>query len=134
MPAAAIVLCVLAVVLAGCGSGGGYAPANLRIVQPPASTAPGFTPTATTHPAVRVTVKNIAFNPSTIHLKVGQTVEWINRDNVVHNVTSTNDLTITSPTLGIGQRFAFKATTPGVIRYFCTIHASSMHGAIVVTK
>jgi plastocyanin len=133
--AAALGSCsVLALAAAGCGSGPGYAPTGLVTVKVPAQTAAGFTPSAHTHAAAVVTMKNIAFHPSSITVRVGQVVEWVNRDNVVHNVTSLNGSTIASPTLSIGGRYAFKATTPGVIQFYCTLHPSSMQGRIVVKR
>jgi plastocyanin len=124
---------VAVLLLAGCGSPG-YAPTSLTTVQPAADTAGGYVPTGAIHPAGVVSMRQIAFTPRTITIHVGQTVEWANHDNVLHNVTTVDGHTIVSPNLGPGGRFAFTARVPERINYYCTIHASSMIGTLIVER
>jgi plastocyanin len=35
-----------------------------------------------------ITIQNMAFNPSTLHIPGGTTIIWINKDNVPHQVVS----------------------------------------------
>ena len=37
---------------------------------------------------VRVNIKDLAFSPATLRIKVGQTVEWVNADPLAHTVTA----------------------------------------------
>ena len=80
-----------------------------------------------------VAMQNIAFNPSTIHAKVGQTIKWTNDDSVDHNVTATSGETFKSSNFGQGSTYSTKLTKAGTIQYVCTIHPG-MTGTIVVTK
>lgn len=36
---------------------------------------------------VQIVMRSLAFNPPTVHAKLGQTVIWFNEDNAPHNVT-----------------------------------------------
>ncbi len=125
-PASAV---LAAAALAGCGSSG-YAPTDL-------TTAPGPpVATAVRAPAGRVPVvvamTRLAFRPTTIRTTVGRGVEWVNRDDVVHNVTSVDAATIASPDLAPGRRFVYVPAQPGRLRYYCTIHPSTMTGLLIV--
>jgi plastocyanin len=73
------------------------------------------------------------FSPTSVHAKVGQTVDWTNKDSVAHNVTYVSGPTFTSSnTFGTGGTFALKLTKAGTIQYRCTIHPG-MNGTIVVS-
>ncbi len=119
-----------AAVLAGCGSSG-YAPTDLTTasVPPPAT---GARPAPAGRPAAVVTMAGLAFRPPTITTTVGRGVEWVNRDDVVHNVTSVDAATIASPDLAPGRRFVYVPAQPGRLRYYCTIHPSTMTGLLIV--
>jgi plastocyanin len=43
--------------------------------------------TPTSSAAAHATIKNFAFIPSTIHIRLSQTIEWTNEDAAPHNVT-----------------------------------------------
>lgn len=77
-------------------------------------------------------MRNIAFNPQTIHAKVGETITWVNRDDAPHNVTYASGPRFTSSeTFANGASFSLKLTKAGTIGYMCTIHPG-MNGTIVV--
>jgi plastocyanin len=79
-------------------------------------------------------MKNLAFSPTAIHAKVGQTVVWANQDGPPHNVTYQGGPKFkSSSTLNTGQTFTLKLTQPGTIQYFCSIHPF-MKASIIVTK
>ncbi len=79
-------------------------------------------------------MKNLAFNPKTIHAKVGQTVKWTNDDTPAHNVTYVSGPKFTSSgLLNPGATFSINLTQAGTIQYFCSIHPF-MKATIVVTK
>jgi plastocyanin len=119
--------------IAGCGGSGGYAPANLTTATTPApAPAPAPARPSPTAQALHVTIKDLAFAPHTITTTVGRPVEWINRDDVAHTVTTPDGATISSPRLGPGARFVYVPAKPGTLRYVCTIHPSTMSGELIV--
>jgi plastocyanin len=121
--AGALVAC-----LGACGSstntnGSNYGTAP---VVPAAQTAAG------TRPSKIVRMRSLAFIPATVHVRAGQTIEWINQDSVVHNVTSNDGLAIQSGNFGPGHKFEFTPKQPGSITYYCTIHPTTMQATLVV--
>jgi LysM repeat protein len=100
------------------------------------------TPNATTTPSASTTVgvslKNTAFNPSTITIHVGTTVVWTNNETngVQHTVTSGSPGaptgTFDSGTLNPGQTFQFTFNSTGTFPYYCRIHGEAMTGTVIV--
>ena len=115
--------CAVVALAAGCGGGGGSTSSS----SAPASTSGGG---STAGGGVQVKMKNIQFSPSSVTVKVGQKVTWVNDDTVTHNVTS-QDGQIKSSNFGQGQSFSFTPTKAGTIKYTCTIHPG-MNGTLVV--
>ena len=76
-------------------------------------------------------MQNIQFNPSSVTVKVGQKVTWVNEDTVDHNVTSSSGASIKASNFGHGQSFSFTPTKAGTIKYSCTIHPG-MNGTLIV--
>jgi plastocyanin len=76
-----------------------------------------------------VSIANLAFNPSSIDVKVGDTVTWTNNDNVGHTVTGDGGLD--SGTIEPGGTFSKKFDTAGTYQYHCSVHPS-MTGTVVV--
>jgi amicyanin len=77
-----------------------------------------------------VAIDNFTFGPQELHVKVGATVTWVNRDDIPHTVTSTT-LAFRSKALDTNDKFSFTFTTPGSYKYFCSLHPH-MTGTIVV--
>src|SRR5215471_17343098 len=80
--------------------------------------------------AHEVVVDNFSFAPSMASVPVGTTVTWTNRDDVPHNIVST-DHQFKSPVLDTDQQFSYQFDAPGTYTYFCSIHPK-MTGQIVV--
>lgn len=83
-------------------------------------------------PAQTVIIKNFAFTPSDITIKVGDTVLWQNNDSVEHTVTSndgTNELS--SQLLLTGDTYYNTFTKKGIYTYHCTNYIA-MSGTITV--
>jgi plastocyanin len=104
------------------------------------SSSPSSTSTAVTVPqagppgTIHVVMKNIMYNPMTIHAKVGDTVTWTNEDDAPHNVTyASGPKFASSPTFTNGHSWTLRLTKAGVVRYMCTIHPG-MHGTIFVSR
>ena len=80
----------------------------------------------TTH---RVLMENVAFAPAEITVRVGDVVEWVNRDFVAHTATADNagwDVDL-SP----GATGRVTLNRPGEASYHCRYHPN-MTGRIVV--
>ena len=78
----------------------------------------------------QVKIDNFTFNPRTITVKAGTTVNWTNADDIPHTVTSTTQA-FKSKALDTDDKFSFTFTTPGTFTYFCALHPH-MTGTIVV--
>ncbi len=79
-----------------------------------------------------VNIKNMAFTPDNITVKVGSTVTWTNEDNTVHTVTA-NDGSFASDSLANGKSYSHTFNTPGTYKYRCVIHPN-MTGIVTVTQ
>jgi amicyanin len=84
-----------------------------------------------------VVIKNFAFSPQEIRIKVGDTVTWINEDSAPHIVASDPHPTHTdlpgleSSSMATGQSYTFQFTKAGTFGYHCHIHPS-MKGTVIV--
>jgi plastocyanin len=84
---------------------------------------------------VPVAYRNITISPNTVRVRVGSTVRWTNYDPVEHNVTSEGGpQRFASSNFGQGAGFSVRLRKPGVIRYECTNHPTTMNGAIEVVR
>jgi plastocyanin len=90
------------------------------------------------HIGAKVRMRRLRFAPATVTIRLGESVRWVNHDNVVHNVVATT---------GSGTELAaFKsksiaplstyvtAPTAGTYLYVCTIHPTVMHGKVIVLR
>lgn len=78
-----------------------------------------------------IKIKNLAFNPSDITVKVGTTVKWVNEDSVMHRLKSSD--VFSSGDLNKGDTFEFKFSEVGTYNYFCEIHPN-MKGKVIVEE
>ena len=76
-----------------------------------------------------VFMQNLSFVPETRTVTVGTTVVWINKDDVLHNVTSTEFQS--SQNLARGANHSVTFNEVGSYDYECTLHPG-MTGTIVV--
>ena len=80
-----------------------------------------------------VTIKNFAFGPASVTVKVGSTVTWTNGDHDVHTVTSQDSgVPLRSATINNGETYQHTFTKAGRYAYRCSIHPF-MTGTVVVT-
>ena len=112
-------------------------PTNLPsdTTSPPINPPTTPTPISNTPPApssVTVSIKNFAFNPPTLTVKVGTKVTWINNDSVPHTVTSDSGSELASSTLSTGATYSHTFNTAGSFPYHCSIH-TTMHGTVTVS-
>lgn len=109
--------------------------------RPPTATAtptpvpPTATPTVTVTPTpATVVIANFAFTASTITIKSGTTVTWMDEETETtepHTVTA-DDGSWTSPLLHKGDSYSHTFTTAGTVMYHCAIHPF-MTGTVIVT-
>jgi len=102
--AALAVVVLLGVGLVGCGSKAGTG-------------TPATTPT--TGQAVTIVEQDYAFTPSSLTVKVGDVVTFVNKDSTVHRVS------IDGQDLGqqsTGKSVTWTATKAGTFPFSCTIH------------
>jgi amicyanin len=79
---------------------------------------------------VEVKIDNFTFNPQQITVKAGDTVTWVNHDDIPHTVTS-KTMAFRSKAMDTDDKFSFTFATPGTYAYFCALHPM-MTGSIVV--
>ena len=101
---------------------GGLAAALLLAL---ASAVPGAAHAAN----LEVKIDNFTFGPQKLTVKVGDTVTWINEDDIPHTVVSVGKFR--SKALDTDDKYAFTFTTAGTFEYFCGLHPH-MQGSIVV--
>jgi plastocyanin len=104
---------------------------------------------ATSSVVIKMGDKPPMFDPATVTIKVGETVEWLNAGGVVHSVTADPDdatdahdvslpkgaTTFDSGFMPPGTMFDHTFMVPGTYHYVCIPHEKAgMVGTIVVTK
>jgi 3',5'-cyclic-AMP phosphodiesterase len=78
----------------------------------------------------QVVVDNFSFSPAAATVPAGTTITWVNRDDVPHNIISTNKK-FASPVLDTDEQFSHRFDAPGTYPYYCSIHPR-MTGQVVV--
>lgn len=68
-----------------------------------------------------VQIDNFSFTPPTLTVHPGTTVTWVNKDDVPHTVTSTEQK-FKSRALDTDERFSYTFSAPGTYDYFCSVH------------
>ena len=110
--------------LAACSLAVAGAAALLHDGQVAAAAAPAIEPA--------ITITNYSFHPGTLTVKKDSTVTWLNKDDDVHTIKSTDGPeAFNSPALDSGSRFGFTFHHAGTYHYICSVHPY-MHGVIVV--
>ncbi|MCX5339549.1 cupredoxin domain-containing protein [Streptomyces atratus] len=71
-----------------------------------------------------VTIKNFAFSPAKLKVKVGTKVTWTNTDPDTHTVTSKQGSggPLKSAGLATNATYSYTFTKPGTYAYYCSIH------------
>jgi plastocyanin len=94
--------------------------AAAQAAAPPLATKSAAAPAAsvTRH---TVTMENFQFNPPSITVKPGDTVEWVNKDILAHTATAT-DRAFDSKSIDAGASWSWTAGKPGSYGYYCTFH------------
>jgi plastocyanin len=77
-----------------------------------------------------VLIKDFMFAPTSLTIKAGSPVTWVNNDDEPHSVVSDSGL-FRSGGLDTGERYSFRFDKPGTYHFTCSIHPR-MVGTIVV--
>jgi len=107
--------------------------ADLKVVEvvPAAATLFGE-PVSAAKPAalavVKVSMRNMQFDPQSLKVKKGTVVEWKNDDIVPHTATSAS---FDSGSLAPGKSWRYTFTKAGEFSYTCTFHPM-MKGIVTV--
>jgi plastocyanin len=69
---------------------------------------------------IQITMENLVISPAEVSAKVGDTIEWINKDIFAHTATARNgDWDVTMPPKKTVSSVLKKA---GTIEYYCRFH------------
>ncbi len=69
---------------------------------------------------VQISIENLEYAPATVSAKVGDTVEWINKDVLVHTATARNgDFDVSLPPK---KTVSFVLKKAGTVDYYCRYH------------
>jgi len=129
--AAAVLLIILAIILAGCNSEKKDVTTNAD--SPAGTTAKTPQAASPEQPAkgeVQIVIENFAFSPADVTVAAGTKVTWINKDDAPHTATSV-DKKFNSGGLDTDDKFSFVFNDKGVYQYICTLHPQ-MKGTINV--
>ena len=80
--------------------------------------------------AAQVVIDNFTFAPTSLTVKAGTTVTWVNHDDIPHSIVCPA-LKVHSHALDTDDSFAYQFDQAGAYAYLCRIHPH-MHGQVVV--
>jgi len=79
---------------------------------------------------IQITLENLVFTPAEASAKVGDTIEWINKDVLAHTATARNgDFDVTTPPKKTVTSVLKKA---GSVEYYCRYHPN-MKATLTIT-
>jgi len=90
-------------------------------------TSTGTTPVA----AASVSIQNFAFSPSVVHVIVGGSVTWTNKDATPHTATDIAG-SFDSGSLATDGTYKMTFATAGTYTYHCTIHSMMPNATVIV--
>ena len=117
--AATVLIFAFGLLAAACG--GGSSGTTATTAETGTTTGGGTT--------AQVIMKNRAYDPATVTIKVGDTVTWVNQDAPQHDVVADNG-EFKSKLFDKGGAFSFTFTKAGTYPYHCSIHPG-MTGTVI---
>ncbi len=90
---------------------------------------PAGSPAAVAPATLKIEITDMAFTTARMHVRIGDTVEWVNNDIVDHTATEKNEAWSVTMAPGKSARVVMKEA--GTIDYFCRYHPN-MTGTLVV--
>ncbi|MEK6888820.1 MAG: cupredoxin family copper-binding protein [Nanoarchaeota archaeon] len=80
---------------------------------------------------LNIEIKDFAFSPSTLNVKVGDRVTWTNSDSAPHTVTSDSGGELSSGTISADETYSHTFTSAGTYNYHCQFHTGMKSKVIV---
>ena len=78
---------------------------------------------------IQIVIENLAFAPTEVSAKVGDTIEWVNKDVFAHTATARNgDFEVNQPPK---KTVTFMLTKAGTVEYYCRFHPN-MKGVLKI--
>jgi plastocyanin len=77
---------------------------------------------------IQVTIDKLVFSPATVEAKVGDTIEWVNKDVFAHTATVKGGWEVMIPPK---KSTSLTLKAAGAVDYFCRFHPN-MKGRLVV--
>jgi plastocyanin len=135
----AIILICAAVLGAGCTQAPQQTQPQVTVTPPvpqdtPAQPSATAAPTPISQASVStntIMIRNFAFEPQTMTVKVGSIVRWENRDTVTHRIMFSDKNVAGSDLLSFSQSSSKKFDHSGTFTYYCSIHPE-MTGTVIV--
>jgi 3',5'-cyclic AMP phosphodiesterase CpdA len=106
------------------------------VLRTAAAAVPAATQTQANQPApaavtrMQATIDNFSYTPKELTVKAGSTIEWVNKDDVPHTVTS-DSAAFASPVLDTNEKFQYTFKNAGRFPYHCKLHPM-MTGTVIV--
>jgi len=123
-----VLVVVLLLAAAACGSSD-TTPSPAVTGTTTGGTTTGGTTTTTTGATTTVNIPvgtigltTTAFAPNPVNIKVGDSINWVNNDNIAHTSTANNGTTFNSGTIAPGASFKATFSTAGSFAYHCAFH------------
>jgi putative membrane protein len=76
---------------------------------------------------IQITIDRLVYAPADVSAKVGDTIEWVNKDALAHTATANNN----DWDVMIGPNKTARLTRPGEVDYYCKFHPD-MKGRLTV--
>jgi plastocyanin len=78
-------------------------------------------PTRAASGKVTILIDHFAFSPAEITVEPGTIVEWVNRDQTIHNIIVPTGK-LSSPGMDTGDQFTYRFDAAGDFSYLCGLH------------
>ena len=78
---------------------------------------------------IQVVIDKLVFSPAEINAKVGDTIEWVNKDILAHTATVRGDWDVM---IAANKSASVVLKNAGAVEYYCRFHPN-MKGRIIVT-
>lgn len=68
---------------------------------------------------IEITIEKLTFNPPAVDAKIGDTIDWVNKDIMVHTATADGRFDVMIPA---HKSASFTVTKSGAFDYYCRFH------------
>jgi plastocyanin len=80
---------------------------------------------------IQVVIDKLVFSPAEINAKVGDTIEWVNKDILAHTATVRGDWDVM---IAANKSASVVLKNAGAVEYYCRFHPNMKGRIIVVPK